>query len=70
MGRVCFFEQQQLGAVLFEWQQLWTILIVFFIFDVVFAPIFRPPALIESEMIAQTAPQQGAVLLWAAANCD
>jgi len=63
LGRICLFEQQQLGAIF----------IVLFLFDVVFAPVFgliRPAALIELEMITQTAPQQGAVSLWAAANFD
>jgi len=45
LGRLCLFERQQLGTIL-----------VFVFFDDVFAPIFRPAALIESDTIAQTAP--------------
>jgi len=46
LGGICLFERQQLGAIFVV------------LFDLVFAPVFgliRPAALIELEMITQTA---------------
>jgi hypothetical protein len=46
LGRVCLFKRKLNG----------TILVFFFFFRLVFAPVLRPAALVESETIAETAP--------------
>jgi len=48
LGRIFLFERKQLGTILFA--------LFLLIFGLVFAPVLRPAALVESETIAETAP--------------
>ena len=59
MERLGLFERKQHGTI-----------VVPFPLDVVFASVLRPAALIESELIAKTAPAMGAVFLCAVVSPD
>jgi hypothetical protein len=48
LGRVCLFKRKLNGTIL--------VVLLFFFFRLVFAPVLRPAALVESETIAETAP--------------